>query len=92
MNFLLAAGPNVIIYIQNGEFSWEDSHKSNARNAIETGQLLIPVERPILKGIDLIVYSGQFVGIIGQVGSGKSSILSALMMELNKAEGAVYCE
>ena len=85
LNSFLAADPNVVISIQKGEFSWNGNQETDRRNASRIEQSLNPIERPILKGIDLIVYSGQFVGIIGQVGSGKSSLLSALMMELIKA-------
>ena len=36
----------------------------------------------ILKGIDLDVTNGQLVGVVGAVGCGKSSVLSALLNEV----------
>ena len=36
----------------------------------------------ILKGIDLDVTTGQLVGVVGAVGCGKSSVLSAILNEV----------
>lgn len=40
---------------------------------------------PVLKNIDLKIKRGEMVAIVGQVGSGKSSLLSSLIGELEKA-------
>jgi iron complex transport system ATP-binding protein len=45
---------------------------------------------PILKGIDLIVRSGEFVGIIGPNGSGKSTLLKWVYRVLKPEHGAVF--
>ncbi|KAI6652073.1 Multidrug resistance-associated protein 7 [Oopsacas minuta] len=74
--------PSIVLAVQRGKFSW-DSNKKN-KKIRET------IERPTLKCINVVIHSGQFVGIVGQVGSGKSSIFSALTMELNKREGSIY--
>ena len=46
--------------------------------------------------IDLKIAEGSFVGIVGQVGSGKSSLLSAILGETEKLAGdikvKVFCE
>ncbi len=39
---------------------------------------------PTLTGIDLEIKSGEFVVVVGQVGSGKSSLLSAILGEMQK--------
>jgi ATP-binding cassette, subfamily C (CFTR/MRP), member 1 len=44
---------------------------------------------PTLKHIELSVPRGQLVGIVGGVGSGKSSLLSALLGEIPKVDGRV---
>jgi len=42
-----------------------------------------------LKGINLRVKDGQLVAIVGVVGSGKSSLLSAILGEMIKTNGKV---
>jgi lipoprotein-releasing system ATP-binding protein len=46
----------------------------------------------ILKGIDLEVYEGEFVSIIGASGSGKSSLLYILGLLDKPTEGEVFFE
>ena len=45
--------------------------------------------RPILDTINLKVMRGQFVAVVGSVGSGKSSLLSALLNEMDMCSGSV---
>ena len=48
-------------------------------------------EKPFeLKGLDFAVPKGSFIAIVGRVGSGKSSILQALIGEMRKARGEVF--
>ncbi|KAL7026259.1 hypothetical protein ACKWTF_013819 [Chironomus riparius] len=42
-----------------------------------------------LKGINLSVKKGNLVAVVGQVGSGKSSLISALLGDMEKIEGQV---
>ena len=37
----------------------------------------------------MYIFQGQFVGVIGKVGSGKSSLLSAILAEMCKIRGHV---
>ncbi|CAD5116964.1 DgyrCDS5802 [Dimorphilus gyrociliatus] len=46
-------------------------------------------ERPSLKNIQLNVKTGSLVAIIGRVGDGKSSLLSAILGEMTTLEGKV---
>nr|XP_026483252.1 multidrug resistance-associated protein 1 isoform X3 [Vanessa tameamea] len=44
---------------------------------------------PVLKNINVHIPSGNLVAVVGSVGSGKSSLLSALLGEMNKISGRV---
>uniref|UniRef100_H2YLY4 Multidrug resistance-associated protein 1 n=1 Tax=Ciona savignyi TaxID=51511 RepID=H2YLY4_CIOSA len=46
-------------------------------------------DEPILKNINLSVPSGSLVAVVGQVGTGKSSLISALLGDMDKVEGYV---
>lgn len=43
-----------------------------------------------LQDINLTVHPGSCVGIVGQVGSGKSALLHAILGEMEKASGTVH--
>ena len=43
----------------------------------------------ILKNINLQIHKGEFVGVVGKVGSGKSSLIYAICNEIIKAAGTV---
>jgi len=61
------------LVIENGSFCWDSEE----------------IERPILRNINLHVEQGQLIAIVGTVGSGKSSLLSALLGEMDKISGKV---
>ena len=46
-------------------------------------------ESPFLRDINLEISSGQLSGVVGRVGSGKSSLLAALLGELKECGGEV---
>ncbi|CAI6345193.1 unnamed protein product [Macrosiphum euphorbiae] len=48
-----------------------------------------PTDAPTLSNINLRVSSGQLVAVVGTVGSGKSSLVSAFLGELEKVSGRV---
>lgn len=45
---------------------------------------------PTLHSLDIQVPKGTLVAVVGPVGCGKSSLLSALLGEMEKLEGKVY--
>ncbi|XP_015735755.1 multidrug resistance-associated protein 1-like isoform X2 [Coturnix japonica] len=45
---------------------------------------------PVLKNLNVSIPEGSLVAVVGQVGSGKSSFLSALLGEMEKLEGTVH--
>ncbi|XP_025410477.1 multidrug resistance-associated protein 1 isoform X2 [Sipha flava] len=48
-----------------------------------------PTEEPTLKNINLRISSGQLVAVVGTVGSGKSSLVSAFLGEMDKTSGRI---
>ncbi|XP_064487300.1 multidrug resistance-associated protein 1-like [Ornithodoros turicata] len=66
-------GENNCIKLENASFSWHES-----RN-----------EPTTLKDIHLTVEKGQLIGVFGLVGSGKSSLLNALLGEMKLTEGII---
>ncbi|KAL1463596.1 hypothetical protein WDU94_015336 [Cyamophila willieti] len=65
------------LVIENGTFNWD---------RVKTGEEAPP---PTLKNINLRVKEGQLVAIVGSVGAGKSSLVSALCGEMDKISGRV---
>jgi len=56
---------------------------------VENGSFVWEPEMECLKGINLRVKDGQLVAVVGAVGSGKSSLLSAILGEMIKTNGKV---
>ncbi|XP_053980762.1 multidrug resistance-associated protein 1 isoform X1 [Hylaeus volcanicus] len=61
------------LLIENGTFAWD----------MEVD------EKPVLKNINIQVEQGQLVAVVGTVGSGKSSLISAFLGEMDKISGRV---
>ncbi|KAI9464554.1 P-loop containing nucleoside triphosphate hydrolase protein [Lactarius psammicola] len=57
---------DVVLDIKDGEFTWSKD----------------PSTSPTLEGINLAARKGELVGIIGRVGAGKSSLLSAIIGDM----------
>ena len=51
-----------------------------------------PFEKKAIENISLSIPAGQFVGIIGHTGSGKSTFIQHLNALLAPTEGRVYCD
>lgn len=77
--FISAAAP---VKIENGTFSWGDVEKDDKGVEIKTYP-------PILRNINLEVKKSNLVAIVGSVGAGKSSLISALLGEMEKLSGRV---
>lgn len=61
------------LVIEKGTFSWDSE----------------PNDTPILRNINLKIEENQLVAIVGTVGSGKSSLVSAFLGEMYKLNGRV---
>ncbi|XP_061183962.1 multidrug resistance-associated protein 1-like isoform X1 [Saccostrea echinata] len=64
--------------------------KSDSVVSVENGTFSWdPQLQPALRDIDFKIPPGKLVAVVGQVGSGKSSLLSALLGEMEKISGSV---
>ncbi|XP_015175309.1 PREDICTED: multidrug resistance-associated protein 1 isoform X6 [Polistes dominula] len=61
------------LVIENGSFAWDMENS----------------DKPILKNINMTIEQGQLVAVVGSVGSGKSSLISAFLGEMEKLNGRV---
>ena len=73
--------------VKNGSFNWNDPHYYKLFEKKEMGPEL--KNAYILKKINLKISKGEFVAVIGKVGSGKSSLILALMDEMVRHQGYV---
>ncbi|EAR97172.2 ABC transporter family protein (macronuclear) [Tetrahymena thermophila SB210] len=71
----------------------ENIHDYNGRN-LENGEIEIKNftafwkdQKPVLNNLNLDIKKGEYIGIVGQVGSGKSSFLSCIAKEIPKYSG-----
>lgn len=76
---ILLAAP---ITIENGSFSWGDVEKDD--KGVET-----KTYPATLKNINLQVKKNNLAAVVGTVGAGKSSVISALLGEMEKLSGRV---
>ena len=51
-----------------------------------------PYEKEALSGINLTIEDGEFVGLIGHTGSGKSTLIQHLNGLLKPSEGTVFLD
>ncbi|KAM6355278.1 ATP-binding cassette sub-family C member 10 [Podargus strigoides] len=69
--------------MQCAAFSWAPVEEESTRQPLSTGMLQLHIE-------NLSVRKGMLLGVVGKVGSGKSSLLAAISGELIKQGGRVY--
>ena len=69
---------------------------ADEKNAVEikryTGWWKDPHEKPVLEGLDFALEKGTLTIVLGKVGSGKSSLISAILQEIPHFEGEVRTE
>ncbi|GFG31607.1 hypothetical protein Cfor_03186 [Coptotermes formosanus] len=81
------------IFIKDGFFGYgstmEENQTSQTHTRDGTSQDGQGATKFMLTNITLTVTKGQFIGVMGSVGTGKSSLLSALLAELKKECGVI---
>nr|CAD7568275.1 unnamed protein product [Timema californicum] len=70
----------LVALIKNGTFIWGSQHSNNEE---------ITSANCAISNVNLRVKKGELVGVMGRVGSGKSSLFAALSAELEKISGVV---
>lgn len=89
-----AEAQNAIV-VHDASFSWERTQrpsmeegleKGPAQNTPETMTLAEPFQ---IQGLNLTVGRSELIGVIGSVGSGKTSLLSAMAGDMRKTSGSV---
>lgn len=70
---------------------FKNSIKNSTASAllVENGSFTWGEEETVLKNINFKVDKGNLAAVVGTVGSGKSSLLSALLGEMEKTYGRV---
>ncbi|XP_061173578.1 ATP-binding cassette sub-family C member 10-like [Saccostrea echinata] len=81
------------LVITTGTFSWQE--EADKQNSVKSVENHFEDDRDhhgamLLNDINLTVEKGQFVGVIGKVGSGKSSLLSAILAEMHRVGGQIW--
>jgi ABC-type bacteriocin/lantibiotic exporter with double-glycine peptidase domain len=90
----------LVVEVRDGVFAWdmrgnkqsEEGENGNEGGDGEEDQNDVdetPVLETVLKGINMEVRRGELVAVVGTVGSGKSSLLSCIMGEMEKISGTV---
>lgn len=77
------------VSISNGNFAWTVGEVETKETKTEDNGEEQKRERGSLKDVDLKVKEGELVAVVGPVGSGKSSLVSAILGELHLAGGEV---
>jgi ABC-type transport system involved in cytochrome bd biosynthesis fused ATPase/permease subunit len=93
------------VEINNASFTWDGPPPEEGKDGKEkkkhrrrSKQVPVSESAPIevkeealfkLKDIDIKIQRGQFVAIVGAVGSGKTSLLQGLIGDMRKTEGSV---
>ncbi|ORY51096.1 P-loop containing nucleoside triphosphate hydrolase protein [Rhizoclosmatium globosum] len=88
--------PSIVLQLQNASFNWpvsplatpSETKKQDAK--FQATEEEAQTSREILKNISLTLRKSQMAVVIGPVGSGKSSLLNAVLREMECHEGSLY--
>ena len=75
------------LQVEKATFEWEESNLTKADGAeMQPNSNAVPFR---IQDISILIQRGMLVAIVGRVGSGKSSLLMALIGEMRKVTGSV---
>ncbi|CAM9715367.1 unnamed protein product, partial [Chrysoparadoxa australica] len=81
---------DVALSVTSGTFQWAaegEGEEQSSSEEEEDGRRTVPLVAPALHGINMTVKKGELVAVVGSVGSGKSSLLQALLGEMTRITG-----
>ncbi|XP_021346979.1 multidrug resistance-associated protein 7-like [Mizuhopecten yessoensis] len=84
-----------VISVNTGKFTWEeekmqsDEKESETESTSESEEATSKSGTLSLRNITVDITKGQFIGVVGKVGSGKSSFLNAIMAEMARKDGNI---
>ncbi|KAL2644290.1 hypothetical protein R1flu_011877 [Riccia fluitans] len=81
-----------VVTVKEGTFAWYLTDKEAAAEAVSSGFDEKMDENFHLQDINLAVKKGELVAVIGSVGSGKSSLLLAVLGEMECIKGTFWTE
>jgi ATP-binding cassette, subfamily C (CFTR/MRP), member 1 len=81
------AGGALAVKVERGVFAWDVPPPATA--SLMNGRGKEPEMETVLKGVNVEVRKGELAAVVGTVGSGKSSLLSCIMGEMQKVSGKV---
>ncbi|KAJ3127452.1 Multidrug resistance-associated protein 4 [Nowakowskiella sp. JEL0407] len=80
-----------MVVFEKASFTWQTSPLETKNSAASSPETPLDPEKPsvrtLLKDLDISVQMGEVLGVCGQVGSGKSSLLHAVLGEMEKVSG-----
>uniref|UniRef100_H2YA76 ATP-binding cassette, sub-family C (CFTR/MRP), member 10 n=1 Tax=Ciona savignyi TaxID=51511 RepID=H2YA76_CIOSA len=76
-----------ILRIENGTFSWGFPPPAEDMNGLHQVQ----GQDQLLRDLDITIKEGELVGVVGTVGAGKSSLLSAISARMERLDGSIHC-
>ena len=77
---------------QSGSFTWDNPERPTLTESVTNHSLTHSLTHLFIFpccSIDLSVKGGELVAVVGPVGAGKSSLISALLGEMDKLNGQV---
>ena len=78
---------NFAVQMNNSSYSWETVKDSLAKDSNAEDKKKI-IEAPTLYNLNFTLKKGSLTGVAGLVGSGKSSLLSAMLGEMKATQGS----
>ena len=78
------ADKSLAIRVTGGRFAWPSSEMRERRHSAA-----LSLDGAVVDGLDVAVRKGQLIGLCGAVGSGKTSVITALVGQMTRLAGTL---